>query len=263
MTVEPELNPGTQYVDDRNLRARQRLWAFQRPRFDLAGWVLAVAEVAPGQVVVDVGCGNGTYLRSLRASGVSAIGCDLSVGMLQAAGPGHRLVNGDVARLPFRDGAADVVLAPHMLYHVPDRLAAARELRRITRPGGVCVAVTNGVGHMGAVRRLVEAAVRVATPGWVMRNPSTHVFSLENGPAQLGLGFESVTVVRPRGPAPVRVTEPDVVAGVVASVADHYQHEVARPWADVVDDVRRRVAAVIDAEGVFEVAGAVGALVCR
>ncbi|HEX8802606.1 MAG TPA: class I SAM-dependent methyltransferase [Acidimicrobiales bacterium] len=257
------LNPVTQYADDANLRARQRLWAHQTPKFDLAGWVLDLAGVAPGQDVLDVGCGNGAYLAELRRRGVRAVGCDLSPGMLRAARPHPALVNADVEHLPLADGAFDVVLAPHMLYHVPDRATAARELRRVSRPGGVCVVVTNGGGHMLALRRLVEAAARQATPGWEMANPSTHVFSLENGAAQLGVAFESVALVRTEGVAPVRLDDAAVAADYLASVADHYQDGVDRPWSEVVADVRREVQAVIDADGAFTVRADTGAFVCR
>jgi hypothetical protein len=42
------LNPPGQYADDRNLRARQRLWQHQTPFFDIAGWVLSLAGLSPG-----------------------------------------------------------------------------------------------------------------------------------------------------------------------------------------------------------------------
>jgi ubiquinone/menaquinone biosynthesis C-methylase UbiE len=86
--------------------------------------------------VLDVGCGNGLYLAELRRRGIHAVGCDLSPGMLAAAAPHRELVNADVTALPFAPAACDVVLAPHMLYHVADRATAARELRRVLRPGG-------------------------------------------------------------------------------------------------------------------------------
>jgi Methyltransferase domain len=41
----------------------------------------------------------------------------------------------------------DVVPAVHMLYHVPDRETAVRELRRVLVSGGACVAVTIGARH--------------------------------------------------------------------------------------------------------------------
>lgn len=255
------LNPPTQYASDANFRKRQRLWEHQDPPFDLVGWVLGLAAVGDGDRVLDVGCGNGVYMRSLARRDVAAVGCDLSFGMLTAAG--HVLaVNGDARRLPARTAAFDVVLAPHMLYHVPDRAAAAHELRRVLRPGGRCVVVTNGAGHMRELRELVEAAARTATPDWEMRNPSTHAFSLDNGAEQLRVAFASVELMRPVGVAPVIVHDPDVVADYVASVADHYEHEVARPWADVVADVRQAVADRIAREGAFITQGDVGAFVC-
>lgn len=120
------------------------------------------------------------HLGQLRRWGIAATGCDLSQGMLAAARvTDANLVNADVTRPPLAASAFDVVLARHMLYHVADRESAVSEMRRVVRPGGRCVVVTNGGEHMGSLRSLVEPAVRVATPGWEMRNPSTHAFSLE------------------------------------------------------------------------------------
>jgi SAM-dependent methyltransferase len=257
------LNPGTQYSDDRNLRARQRLWEHQSPRFDIVGWVLDVAGVAPGLRVLDVGCGNGVYLDEMRARQTNAVGCDLSLGMLRSAAAHSALLNADVTKLPLRDNSFDVVLAPHMLYHVRDREAAAHEMRRVLRPDGACVAVTNGTQHMRSLRELVEAAANQGSSGWEMRNPSTHAFSLENGGSQLAAAFSSVTCVRPPGAAAVTITDARVATDHVASVADHYEDEIARPWSEVVEDVRRAVQDVIDAEGAFTVSGDVGAFVCR
>lgn len=50
------------------------------------------------------------------------------------------------ARLPLGDGGVDVVLAMHMLYHVPDVPAPVAELRRIVKPGGTLLASTNSGG---------------------------------------------------------------------------------------------------------------------
>jgi SAM-dependent methyltransferase len=255
------LNLAEQYADDRNLSARQRLWRYQDPYFDIVGWVVRLAGLSPGQRVLDTGCGNGEYLRALAQIPVRAAGCDLSLGMLRPLA--HRpLVNADVAALPVRDGAVDAVLAVHMLYHVPDRQAAVRELRRVLRPGGVCVAVTNGTRHTRSLRSLVERAVGKATPGWRMR-PATRAFTAENGAAQLGVAFASVDCVRPDHTPPVVIRDAALAADYVASMASHYQARTARPWPDVVEDVRQDVQAVIDRDGAFITYGDLAAFVCR
>lgn len=257
------LNPDTQYADDRNLRARQRLWQRQVPPFDIVGWTLEQAGVAAGSTVLDVGCGNGWYLRELKARQARAVGCDLSLGMLRSASPERALINADVTRLPFPRATFDIVLAPHMLYHVNDRAAAAHELRRVLRPGGVCIVVTNGAGHMRSLRELVEATAGQGRPGWEMRTPSTHAFSLDNGGAQLRVAFDSVRCVRPQDVVPVTLTDASIAADYVASVADHYQHQVERPWSELVADVGREVQRIIDTEGAFTVVGEAGAFICQ
>jgi hypothetical protein len=45
------------------------------------------------------------------------------------------------------------------------------------------------------------------------------------------------------------VRDAAVAADYVASLATHYQGAITRPWPDVVEDVRRQVQAVIDADG--------------
>jgi SAM-dependent methyltransferase len=254
------LNPPAQYADDRNLRARQRFWQHQSPAFDYVGWVADLAELAPGMRVLDAGCGNGLYLRGLRDRQVRAIGCDLSLGMLRASAHPARL-NADITALPLRDGAVEVALAIHMLYHVPDRETAVRELRRVLAPGGVCIAVTNGGAHTRSLRAMVERAVRRETPGWQLR-PATHAFTAENAAAQLEVAFNSVTCVRPVNP-PVIIRDATVAADFVASLADHHTGETARRWDEVTADVRAQVQAVIDAEGAFVTSGDLAAFICR
>jgi SAM-dependent methyltransferase len=255
------LNPPGQYADDRNLAARQRFWQHQSPYFDDVEWVLGLAGLSPGMRVLDAGCGNGLYLRGLGDRQVRAVGCDLSMGMLRASSH-PALVSADVAALPLRDGSVDVALAIHMLYHVPGRESAVRELRRVVAAGGTCIAVTNGARHTRSLRDLVERAVREETPGWQMR-PATHAFTAENAAAQLGAAFETVTCVRPAATPPVTIRDAAVAAGYVASLADHHQDETARPWNDVVEDVRQHVQAVIDDQGAFTTSGDLAAFICR
>jgi SAM-dependent methyltransferase len=253
--------PG-QYATDRNLRARQRLWECQEPPFDVVGWTLDLAGVAPSMRVLDVGCGNGRYLSAMRCLGVEAIGCDLSLGMLQTVTT-VPVVAADAVGLPCRSGVFDVVLAPHMLYHVADREAAADELRRVLVSGGTCVAVANGAGHLVSLREVVEAAAQPYLPGWSWGDPLGRSFSLENGASQLSGAFGDVRCVRPDHPGRAVVTDPDVVGGYVASIADLYGQPLTDSWEQVVEGVRQHVSEIIERDGAFVVEGDVGAIVCR
>lgn len=160
-----------QYRTDAHLAARQSIYQFQRPRIDLPAAVLRLAALTGAETVADIGCGNGVYLAELarRGHGGRVLGVDLSAGMLQAARARAGLAGllaGDAAALPLADHVADVTLAPHMLYHVPDRPAAIRQLRRITRPGGQLLVVLNAADHLAQLSELaVAAAVDFGLPG--------------------------------------------------------------------------------------------------
>ena len=161
-----------QYRTDANLAARQSIYAYQHPRIDLPARALDLAAPAAGETVADVGCGNGAYLAELARRGFPGrvLGLDLSPGMLDAARarltsvgravrPGEvALLAADATALPLPDGAVDLTLAMHMLYHVPDPSQAVRELRRVTRPGGRAVIGLNGLDHLRELREVVGEA---------------------------------------------------------------------------------------------------------
>ena len=160
-----------QYRTDGNLAARQSIYAYQHPRVDLAARVLdlalsglAVSSPQSAATVADVGCGNGMYLAELARRGFPGrvVGADLSIGMLAAARQrvdrplSLALAGADATALPFQDEAADLTLAMHMLYHVPDPSAAVSELRRVTKPGGRVVIGLNGTDHLRELRDTIS-----------------------------------------------------------------------------------------------------------
>jgi SAM-dependent methyltransferase len=258
------VNPPTQYATDGNLAARQRLWSSGRriPEFDLFSWVLDVADVNQGDMgrILDVGCGNGAYERALVTRGHRGprVAIDLSAGMVPFV-TDAAVGQADVQALPFAPGCFDLVLAPHMLYHVPDIEGAAREIRRVLRRGGRLVAVTNSVSNLQELRALVEAAVG---SDWEMRRPADQRFCLENGAELLSDVFGSV-VRFDCPPSHLVVDDVDAVAAYVASVADHYEAEVDVPWTEVVHRVRDLTAAAMAGEGELRFSTGAGAFVCR
>src|ERR671925_919435 len=88
----------------------------------------------PGQLTLDVGCGEGRVTRDLRELGHETVGVDSSASMVEAAreaDPGGEYVVADAAALPFPDEHADLVVAFMSLMDVDDMPGAAGEFARV------------------------------------------------------------------------------------------------------------------------------------
>jgi demethylmenaquinone methyltransferase/2-methoxy-6-polyprenyl-1,4-benzoquinol methylase len=105
-------------------------------------WRTAVVQaVAPrsGERVLDLAAGTGTSSQPFAEAGAEVVPCDFSQGMLavgKASRPRLPFLAGDAMRLPFADGAFDVVTISFGLRNVVDPDAALIEMLRVTRPGG-------------------------------------------------------------------------------------------------------------------------------
>jgi SAM-dependent methyltransferase len=96
---------------------------------------------APGERILDAGCGPGFYCAELRedvGSSGAVVGVDSSAPMLALAARrcDAELREGDATALPAESGAFDAALCVQVLEYVPDVAAALAELHRVLRPGG-------------------------------------------------------------------------------------------------------------------------------
>jgi SAM-dependent methyltransferase len=99
-----------------------------------------------GAVVIDVGCGGGTYTRAWSQLGARrVVGVDASAPVLAAARedhgglPGVEFRLGDAAATGLPAGAADVVFERALVHHIADLAPVVAEARRLLRPRGTYV----------------------------------------------------------------------------------------------------------------------------
>jgi ubiquinone/menaquinone biosynthesis C-methylase UbiE len=195
--------------------------------------------------ILEAGCGNGNLWHANRERippGWRLTLTDFSEGMIeQARGRLGDLATyrvADVQELPFADESFDLVIANHMLFHVPDRERALAEIARVLRPGGVVIATTNGRDHLRELRA-------AGSLQW-SRN-----FGLENGPAQLARFFTQVEVEL--FPDSLEVTEVEPLLDFARSLATHGSEEGLARLAKAAESAIAR-------DGSFRISKAVGLL---
>lgn len=125
------------------------------------------AVVEPGMTALDVGCGpgalTGVLIHRLGADSVSAVDPSPSfVADCARRHPGADVRDGRAEALPFGDACVDRSLAQLVLHFVSDPSAAAAEMRRVVRPGGLVAAcVWDFEVEMEMLRAFWDAALAV------------------------------------------------------------------------------------------------------
>lgn len=164
----------------------------------LADWALALLPTSGQEVIFDAGCGSGNFLLPLakKVTRGRAVALDLSRGVMQEAietaqqeGLPITFLVGDAEELPFADKTFDMVMANHMLYHVPDIPRAIGELYRTLKKDGWFLATTNSQTTMEELDSLHLRALGVSDRR--LERPDDR-FSLENGERFLRRHFPEV-----------------------------------------------------------------------
>ncbi|MGB7874943.1 MAG: class I SAM-dependent methyltransferase, partial [Anaerolineales bacterium] len=131
---------------------------------------------------------------------------DLSDGMVDAAwrnlvvtGRAFKFEQIDAQAIPYADETFDIIIANHMLFHLPDRSKGLAEIQRVLRspdpesekPGGHLIATTVGEGHLAEIINWLER-VSPETDFEKFGNP----FTLDNGLEQFKPFFSQAEILR-------------------------------------------------------------------
>jgi ubiquinone/menaquinone biosynthesis C-methylase UbiE len=125
--------------------------------------VARLSGLAPGDTVVDVGCGPGVAVRRAARTGATVVGVDPARAMLRVArilaGPSgaERFLEGSAEALPIADASVSVVWSIASVHHWVDLDAGVREARRVLKGGGRLVVIE---------RRRRPGARGLASHGW-------------------------------------------------------------------------------------------------
>jgi ubiquinone/menaquinone biosynthesis C-methylase UbiE len=118
---------------------------------------LDLLKPAPGDRILDAGCGTGIFTADILDGGTRVTGLDLSFPMLQRAhSKGYArlaLLQGDMRHLPFPDGSFEKTVSITALEFIEDARQAIDELLRVTKNKGTIVVATLNRLSPWAVRR--------------------------------------------------------------------------------------------------------------
>jgi len=144
------------YDDFAGWYERERHLPYHRMLDDLE--VDLVERYGAGKDVLEVGCGTGLILHRTAQFARTAMGIDLSGGMLaKAASRGLSVAQASATALPIATASVDVAYSYKVLAHIPDIQGAMREMARVVRPGGWVLAEFY---NARSIRRLVKAVKR-------------------------------------------------------------------------------------------------------
>jgi ubiquinone/menaquinone biosynthesis C-methylase UbiE len=202
-TIDSRAAIREQYKTPANFNARVRLhgrFSTNTIRGGMFRWIFDQIEAPPDARILELGSGTALFWRANQdrtPPGWRITLSDFSSGMLAdvranvAAIPrGFTLLQIDAQALPFDDHSFDVVIANHMLYHVPDRPRALGEIRRVLVPGARCYAATMGRSNMREFTEMTRRFIGISM------SRAADQFGLETGFEYMQPIFSKVEVRR-------------------------------------------------------------------
>lgn len=192
-----------QYRDSSNLSVRANIHQdYSTNPKKWQHWIFEQIDLSADARALEIGCGPGYLWRENSQSVYISdhlILSDLSEGMLEEAREALSKFSSfsytviDAQDIPFPMSFFDVVIANHILFHVPDISKSLVEIKRVLKPGGCLYASTNGRVHLAEFHawKTKYFQEEFSTD---LENPADR-FGLENGENQLRQYFSRIELV--------------------------------------------------------------------
>ncbi|WP_171050945.1 class I SAM-dependent methyltransferase [Bacillus sp. BHET2] len=212
-----------QYKNASNLQTRITIHElYSENKQDWHEWLFEQYKITPNSRILEIGCGDGSFWfknKDRVPSTWHITLSDFSPGMLHSAKERLKELDSihylqfNIEEIPFEDNSMDVIIANHMLYHVPDRKKGVGEIRRVLKPGGVFYASTIGENHMKEFGELVNEFDQSLNFDSALEH--ARQFGVENGEKQLRSFFDQI--VYKDFPGDLHITDEKAVADYILS----------------------------------------------
>jgi ubiquinone/menaquinone biosynthesis C-methylase UbiE len=258
-----------QYSTDEKLASRQKLWTFGLNQQTINSWIFDHLNFQSNNVVLELGSGRGNLWRENLThipTDLSLIVSDFSPGMLnqlKANLEGLKdILNTldfeliDAQEIPYPDQSFDVVIACHMLYHIPNIQKALKEISRVLKPNGKFLITTTYQTHIQELNKLRE----IAGIPMNLKKERYSDFHIESAAGVLEKYFDIMNTEDYINIVPISPENIHILVNYIKSLFDGSNINV---YYKNYDKIMAEITSTIKNEGIFRITGKSGLILAE
>ncbi|MFW9820562.1 MAG: class I SAM-dependent methyltransferase [Candidatus Thorarchaeota archaeon] len=248
-----------QYKTNVNLGKRINLWSFGTNPESLCNWIFSRVKLQKKERVLELGCGTGQlWLENLKEIPLncSIVLSDFSKKMLNTAKKNlaslklpikFKII--DAENIPYPNQSFDVVLACHMLYHVPNIQKALLSINRVLKPNGRFISTTVSLNHIQELKDfLSKFDLNIE-----MKKKLFNEFRNETGKEILKPFFKEVELFEHINPVKIPSVDP-----LIKYIESMFQKDYYPNFQEIKPEIEKALIKTIKKDSVFKMKGISG-----
>ncbi|MEI7961218.1 MAG: class I SAM-dependent methyltransferase [archaeon] len=252
-TFDKKVLVESHYKTDEKLVLRQKYNQFAKPKTDHGPTIIKKILSLKTNRILDVGCGHGDLLIELRKSGFGGelIGLDLSEGIQEKGKAKNKreklnidFVVGDAENLPFQNNTFDVILAKHMLYHLPNPQKGVEEIYRCLKKEGTLIITLNSKNNTPLLHEIEH---KICKKYDLTSEHNQDIVNMETADKYL-TKFSNIKKEYKEG----KINKPEMFPAIFESFRDNYEPQPDDAlWNKIMANVKEFVKEKSEANGIF------------